>query len=259
MTCRHLRKTCLAFRHPPTRPVYHDNHLDLTLYAFDHSTIAAAQGRVGAPVHHQTMNTQAQTVMYARGGRRRKVLDVDLNDTPPNEDHEQVEGSSPPVPIDVEELDDDVIISSPRAFEQARNSSRRIARRTSVIDVESEEVGNHRNQRRRVEPKPQVLSGGLYVILEGSSSSMEERAAAPPPEPTFNCPVCMGPLVEEGTHQDLPSFHLLSLKPQVIHRVLCCGIEGFCGNLSIADKKQTAQRIIKIIFKIYIYFLLLKY
>ncbi|XP_023759220.1 uncharacterized protein LOC111907652 isoform X2 [Lactuca sativa] len=184
----------------------------------------------GVPVHHQTMNTQGQTVMYARGGRRRKVLDVDLNDTPPNEDHEQVEGpllslthggqlqavdhnhnqlpvisltpgSSPPVPIDVEELDDDVIISSPRAFEQARNSSRRIARRTSVIDVESEEVGNHRNQRRRVEPQPQVMSGGLYVILEGSSSSMEERAVVPPPppEPTFNCPVCMGPLVEEVT------------------------------------------------------------
>ncbi|CAH1431933.1 unnamed protein product [Lactuca virosa] len=215
VTCRHLRKTCLAFRHPPTRP---DPFIRTTIWilpcfrSFDNRCSSGARG---APVHHQTMNTQGQTVMYARGGRRRKVLDVDLNDTPPNEDHEQVEGSSPPVPIDVEELDDDVIISSPRAFEQARNSSRRIARRTSVIDVESEEVGNHRNQRRRVQPEPQVLSGGLYVIWEGSSSSMEERASLPslppPPEPTFNCPVCMGPLVEEGTHQDLPSFHLLSL------------------------------------------------
>ncbi|KAL4571900.1 hypothetical protein LXL04_018667 [Taraxacum kok-saghyz] len=195
-------------------------------------------------------NTQGQTIMYARGGRRRKILDVDLNDTPPIEDHDHLAASlvlsltyggqgvdhgqvpltastpvtqplqPQPVPIDVEELDDDVIISSPRAFEQARNSSRRVSRRTSVIDVESgkhymifdKEVGrygNNRNQRRRLHQQPQVLSDdSLYVILEGSGSSMDESEPSvtvvppppPPPEPpTFNCPVCMGPLVEEVT------------------------------------------------------------
>lgn len=69
---------------------------------------------------------------YVRNGRKRKmVLDVDLNVPPADnlvqegtsthsatldEQNGQQRGSVPPVPIDVEAFDDDVVISSPRAF-----------------------------------------------------------------------------------------------------------------------------------------------
>ncbi|KVH94250.1 hypothetical protein Ccrd_003716, partial [Cynara cardunculus var. scolymus] len=155
----------------------------------------------------QTMNTQGQVVRYARGGRRRKeVLNVDLNVPPPVENQEQVggpavsvaqggqggvpailvahgwqghqpAGSTQPAPIDVEELDDDVIISSPRAFEEvAKNKSRR-SRRTLVVDVESEggavRLGlNQGNKRRRGSAIPPVINCERYVNLEGSSDSM---------------------------------------------------------------------------------------
>lgn len=71
-------------------------------------------------------------VTYARSSRRRKRPMVDLNVPPPTENREQggiaadVESHvgpsvqqislTPPPPIDLEALDDDVIISSPRAF-----------------------------------------------------------------------------------------------------------------------------------------------
>ncbi|KAI3760260.1 hypothetical protein L1987_50653 [Smallanthus sonchifolius] len=185
----------------------------------------------------KTMSTQGQEVMrYARNGRRRKGL-LDLN-VPPVENLEQAggpvlsvdqgsqgnvpaipvtrggqvhqpAGSTLPAPIDVEEYDDDVIISSPRAFEEAKKKSRR----TLVIDVDAEEVAislglNQANKRRRGLQNPPSINCELYVNLEGSSGSMRERAqyiAPPPPpppppkEPTFSCPVCMGPLVEEVT------------------------------------------------------------
>lgn len=92
------------------------------------------------------MSTQGQVMRYARSGRRRKGV-PDLN-VPPVENLEQAggpvisvspgvedhvssipvahaggqahqpTGSTQPAAIDVEELDDDVIISSPRAFEE---------------------------------------------------------------------------------------------------------------------------------------------
>ncbi|KAJ9564956.1 hypothetical protein OSB04_000922 [Centaurea solstitialis] len=187
------------------------------------------------------MNTQGQVVKYARGGRRRKeVLNVDLNVPPPVENQEQAggpavsvaqggqdgvqavpvahgvqghvpAGSTQPAAIDVEELDDDVIISSPRAFEEAKSKSRR-SRRTVVVDVESGGAArlglNQGNKRRRGSANPPVINCERYVNLEGSSDSMRGRAnhvvvppppPPPPKEPTFSCPVCMGPLVEEVT------------------------------------------------------------
>ncbi|KAK9069372.1 hypothetical protein SSX86_011275 [Deinandra increscens subsp. villosa] len=189
------------------------------------------------------MSTQGQVMKYARNNRRKKGV-LDLN-VPPVENLEQAgrailsvdrggqgnvpaiavvrggqeslvnqpAGSTLPAPIDVEELDDDVVISSPRAFEEAKKKSRR---RTLVIDVDSEEVAvrlglNQVNKRRRGHPNPPSINCELYVNLEGSSDSMLQReraqfvAPAPPPpppppkEPTFSCPVCMGPLVEEVT------------------------------------------------------------
>lgn len=92
-----------------------------------------------------TMSTQGQVVKYIRGGRRRKDV-PDLNIPPvvenaeqagepsisvaqsaqgeapvisiPSGGRNQLERSTPSAPINVEDLDDDVIISSPRAFEE---------------------------------------------------------------------------------------------------------------------------------------------
>lgn len=72
-----------------------------------------------------------QPVRRLRSLRRRKTgLDVDLNVVPPNESQIQVGGSAPrgvaeapPAPIDLEAFDDDVIISSPRAFAEVCFSS----------------------------------------------------------------------------------------------------------------------------------------
>lgn len=67
--------------------------------------------------------------------RRKDVLDLDLNSTPPGENREQggpstlpeqlpaqtaqtVEQSQAVQPIDVEAIDDDVVISTPTAFNQ---------------------------------------------------------------------------------------------------------------------------------------------
>ncbi|KAJ0742324.1 putative Zinc finger, RING-type [Helianthus annuus] len=182
------------------------------------------------------MSTQGQQVMkYARNVRRRKgVLDLNvppvesleqalsvddgvqgllsLSATPviPSGQVHQPAGSTLPAAIDVEELDDEVIISSPTAFEEAKKKSRR----RTVIDVDAEEVAiaigiNQANKRRRGHPDPSTINCELYVNLEGSSGSMwqKDRAqyVAPPPpppppkEPTFSCPVCMGALVEEVT------------------------------------------------------------
>ena len=59
---------------------------------------------------------------YARSSRRRKtVLNLDLNDTPPTDTRDQ-EGPSirtmpvPPAAIDVEAIDDEVVESSATAF-----------------------------------------------------------------------------------------------------------------------------------------------
>ncbi|CAL5388048.1 unnamed protein product [Camellia sinensis] len=166
---------------------------------------------------------------YVRNTRRRKmVLDVDLN-VPPIENRDQ-EGTSahansqdmepgqqggpvPPAPIDVDDLDDDVVISTSRAFAEAKNNSRRNRGSTIVVDVDSaysiaEErmsrvASNTRNKRRRVNTNQTIINCDLYINLEGTSNSMKENVQCvkpsppPPKEPTFNCPVCMGPLVEE--------------------------------------------------------------
>nr|GMD18711.1 E3 ubiquitin-protein ligase RNF4-like isoform X2 [Ipomoea batatas] len=176
------------------------------------------------------MNTQEQRAhphRYTRGFQRRKrLLNVDLNAVPSweNLDHE---GTSAPVvsqdvppgqrvasltsePIDIDGLDDDddvVIISSPRALAEAKNNSMRNRRQTVVVNVDSEEhlprVPPHNTYKRRRVPAYQSV-----INLEGYSNSKGDNdpsvtfvAVAPPPpppkEPTFSCPVCMGPLVEE--------------------------------------------------------------
>ncbi|KAJ6729054.1 ELFLESS ISOFORM B [Salix viminalis] len=152
-----------------------------------------------------------------RGYRRRKTV-LDLN-APPIEGRDdegtstarietpqgvqashQRNGQGPSLPptIDVDAFDDDdddVIESSPRAFAQAKNNSRRAV----VVDVESGRVTH--NKRRRVPPSQTIINCDLYINLEGGSSSSSSKRenvqTMPPKEPTFNCPICLCPLVEE--------------------------------------------------------------
>ncbi|KAJ6334035.1 hypothetical protein OIU77_024284 [Salix suchowensis] len=153
-----------------------------------------------------------------RGYRRRKTV-LDLN-APPIEGRDdegtsttrietpqgvqashQRNGQGPSLPptIDVDAFDDDdddVIESSPRAFAQAKNNSRRAV----VVDVESGGRVTH-NKRRRVPPSQTIINCDLYINLEGGSSSSSSKRenvqTMPPKEPTFNCPICLCPLVEE--------------------------------------------------------------
>jgi len=165
---------------------------------------------------------------YVRNSKKKKtVLDVDLNvppaDNPGQEgtsarsnaldvQNGRQRGSVPPVPIDVEAFDDDVVISSPRAFAEAKNNFRRSRESTVIVDVDPDgganrvAPGNH-NKRRRVPANQETIHCGIYINLEGSSKPMRkyvkiaEPSPPPPPPPpketTFSCPICMGPLVEE--------------------------------------------------------------
>ncbi|GMJ09001.1 SUMO-targeted ubiquitin E3 ligase 1 [Hibiscus trionum] len=155
------------------------------------------------------MSTLERRGPSLRGYRRRKAV-LDLN-VPPSEIREH-EGTSqqagyeeqtsqsvhlgPPATIDVEAIDDDdVIESSARAFAEAQNNSRRSRGRT-VVDVDSGWGSTHYNQNRlrRLPPSSSVIN------LECSTQSVVEeiiKPQPPPKEPTFNCPICMGPLTEE--------------------------------------------------------------
>ncbi|XP_076887333.1 uncharacterized protein LOC143537444 [Bidens hawaiensis] len=170
------------------------------------------------------MSTEGQVVRYERHSRRRKEM-PDLNAPPAENMYQQggpglslladlgvqanvqvvhggqvhqPAGSTHPAPIDVEELDDDVVIASPTAFEEAK-------KRRLVIDVDAHDASrlgrNAVNKRRRRHPNAPSIDCELYVSLEGSSGSMRVAPPPPPPlpEPTFTCLVCMGPLVEEMT------------------------------------------------------------
>ncbi|KAE9593395.1 putative aminoacyltransferase, E1 ubiquitin-activating enzyme [Lupinus albus] len=109
-----------------------------------------------------------------------------------------------PPTIDVEAFDDDVIESSPRAFAEAKNknNSRRNRRRTIVdvdLDDQTRVTDNNCNKRNRVSLGQSIINCDLYINLEGSSSLVRENMPPPEPpkEPVFNCPICIGPLVEE--------------------------------------------------------------
>ncbi|KAH0664797.1 hypothetical protein KY285_026003 [Solanum tuberosum] len=168
-----------------------------------------------------SQDSSSQPIRRTRSQSRRNILlNVDLNAAPPTENRDQegdpihvVPGDTPQGlrgasltagAIDVEALDDDVIISSPRAFAAAKNNSRRNQGRVIVLDVDSEDCasrGNSRNRRRRVSTNQATNNGDIHIDLEGHScpKRVDLRSAipAPPKEPTFSCPVCMGPLVDE--------------------------------------------------------------
>ncbi|KAF5176449.1 RING/U-box superfamily protein [Thalictrum thalictroides] len=127
-------------------------------------------------------------------------------------------GSQIPATIDVEAIDDEVIISSPTQFAEARKKSRRshnvalgrnqVSRShpgNSEEDITRLSLNSY-NMRRRVPPNQTVIDCEQYIDLESNNNAKKETVAKsqeavikPPKEPTFSCPVCMGPLVEEAS------------------------------------------------------------
>ncbi|KAF8391972.1 hypothetical protein HHK36_022312 [Tetracentron sinense] len=182
-----------------------------------------------------TRGLRRPIIGYVRESRRRKiVLDVDLNDTPLGE-NSALEGTSthvglqevqaiqqggalPPATIDVEAIDDEVVISSPRSFAEASNKSRRNNEVMVVLDDDLEVHQHHSeepttrlalnsyNRRRRALPNRTITNCDLTITLEVSNKTKGKnvmnppeppQSVPPPKEPTFSCPVCMGPLAEE--------------------------------------------------------------
>lgn len=180
-----------------------------------------------------------------RGYRRRKTL-LDLN-VPPIEGREQ-EGTSTqaaiqgaearphsvtPAAIDVEAFDDDVIESSPMAFAVAKDNAQRTRGQNVVVDVDTGRTSrfthNYRNsKRRRAQSNQTIVNCDLYINLESSSSSTREhvqplQAPLPPPpkEVTFNCPICMGPLVEETSTRCGHIFCKTCIKAAIAAQAKC--------------------------------------
>ncbi|KAL9662538.1 hypothetical protein QQ045_027371 [Rhodiola kirilowii] len=166
--------------------------------------------------------------------RRKTSVNLDLSIGLPGQTLDQVGNSSSvarvgflvvqpiqqqnaPVPIDVDAFDDEVLISSPRAFAEARNNSRRVRAPTVVVDVDSEEqttrFANCYKRRRNSSNCRPVNVDHVYINLETSCNSKNDKCTGqsknvappppppppPPPEPAFSCPICMGQLVEEMT------------------------------------------------------------
>ncbi|CAL0318537.1 unnamed protein product [Lupinus luteus] len=101
-----------------------------------------------------------------------------------------------------DDYDDDVIVSSPTTFAQAKTNSRRNRGRT-IIDVDLEDrtgvTNNISNRHRRGSSNQTIINCDHYVNLEDSSSSTKENArksSETPKDPVFNCPICIGPLIE---------------------------------------------------------------
>ncbi|KAI3996816.1 hypothetical protein MKX01_041116 [Papaver californicum] len=167
---------------------------------------------------------------HAKETRRRKsVLEIDLNDTPPAdiraaaalvECSQQGGGRAgivqpPPMTIDLEAIDDEVVISSPRSFAEARRNK---ARRNLEVLITAERplprdgrveltLNSSYNMRKRPAASDAVINCDHYINLDGKSNSKKKcsmkpvvtpQAAPPKPppkEPAFSCPVCMSSLV----------------------------------------------------------------
>ncbi|CAA0841630.1 RING/U-box superfamily protein [Striga hermonthica] len=140
-----------------------------------------------------------------------------------SQDRQAAQGvSTMPPSIDVEALDDDVVISSPRAFAEAKNNSRRVREQTIVVDLDSDERPT-RYKRRRVSTNQTIINCDLYINLDGSGTSKRKSVQTvtlppsppppppPPKEPKFSCPEkdnCKRYL------QNLPSHHFNCLRKQ---------------------------------------------
>lgn len=121
-------------------------------------------------------------------------------------------GSHMPAAIDLEAIDDEVVISSPSQFAEARKKSRRnnnqerVFQGASVEDITRLTLNSY--TRRRIPPNRTVIDCEQYINLESGCNTTIEvlqeqvKSPAPPPppvEPTFTCPICMCTLVEEAS------------------------------------------------------------
>ncbi|KAJ8749185.1 hypothetical protein K2173_018656 [Erythroxylum novogranatense] len=195
------------------------------------------------------MSTQTQGIRSPplRGYRRRKAL-LDLN-MPPCEIRDQEGSSVQTLPqgvgasqqsvaaatIDVEAFDDDVIESSPRAFAEAKYNALRTRGRNLVVDVDTGLTSrftydSDANKRRRNQSNESVINHDRYINLESHGSSMRENvqsplipipAPPPPKEPTFSCPICMGPLVEETSTKCGHIFCKTCIKAAIAAQAKC--------------------------------------
>ncbi|EPS74392.1 hypothetical protein M569_00363, partial [Genlisea aurea] len=201
-----------------------------------------------------------------RSRSRNTGLEVDLND-PPSGNHSQEGNSSrgrsqdkrsAPAPIDLETNDDDVVISSPRAFAEARKTVRGNRKRPIVVDVENDEKSSPA-KRGRVPTTPafidciildvsysfffsqthwKKLSMGT-VVLQAKVRKNGEAPPPPPPPPieqTLNCPICLGPIVEAMTTKCGHVFCKACIKAAIAKQSKCPNCR----------KRTTARDIIRI-------------
>ncbi|XP_068665554.1 uncharacterized ATP-dependent helicase C144.05-like isoform X2 [Aristolochia californica] len=118
------------------------------------------------------------------------------------------------MPIDVEELEDELVISSPRSFAAARNQSRRRNNdrnhnNNAVTVVLDDDLDAHQGQSGIIRDEPVTRLTLNGYINQGRPLdkppthkiivNVEQQLPVMPKEPVFTCAICMGPLVEEHT------------------------------------------------------------
>jgi len=165
------------------------------------------------------------------------VLNFDLNDPPAPAPAENLIPVGDPVDLNLtiglpgdsrplqtqttpqlESIDDEVVICSPRSFAEAREKARRNRGVVEVIDAERNFRRGHSestavsfpngNNRRKggstkrtgdlcwIDLERHVIAKNYYVA-EPPKAPKPPKAPEPPKAPSFSCPVCMGPFVEE--------------------------------------------------------------
>ncbi|XAR62544.1 hypothetical protein NMG60_11017334 [Bertholletia excelsa] len=108
----------------------------------------------------------------------------------------------------IESVDDDVVICSPRGFVEAREKARRDRQVIEVIDEDSDPQRGHSELMARSLPstnsqqgegpaKNTIVSSGNFINLESNLTTKDKNVIEKPVVPTFYCLVCMGQLREE--------------------------------------------------------------
>ncbi|KAF7149540.1 hypothetical protein RHSIM_Rhsim02G0060800 [Rhododendron simsii] len=154
-------------------------------------------------------------------------------------------------------VDDDVVICSPRSFVEARENARRNRGVVEVIDAERDFRRGHsesavvlfpsgNNRRKGGSTKRANVNGDRWINLESNEKAksnnvceaLEVYQSVPPPKaPSFSCPVCMGPFVEETSTK---CGHIFCKK---------C----ICGAIAAQSKCPTCRRKLKVKDTIRIY------
>ncbi|KAM1049786.1 hypothetical protein ACFX11_031853 [Malus domestica] len=165
-----------------------------------------------------TQGSSAYRQWNLRDAQRGGMRDLDLNYPPPRENmaptgplriQAQGSGHSQGQATTVADLvdDDDVVVISPRKFEEARNNARRNHSRRNgrVIEGFSEELTNW-CQLGDLGAFNWELSFNFDFINKAEDTihsvsvtpvAPQTQSVPPPEAPTFTCAICMGQLIEE--------------------------------------------------------------